>query len=207
LSQVPQDWGICMAGNGEAFCRGLDTAYEGVDGAHLLFEYVEVGIGYCQTLSAVGEYLAAVNRGIFHLHAVDVPWYCTAPIPGHRLCPIVDQVTFHLTGSRRFFQDTRLRASFIFIDGCHGEKCVAEDFIGASRILRPGGVIAFHDTCEKSQGQDFQPHCKTGISVREAVRKLGLLDGSRAGWKKLEETQGGPPDGRGMLFVQKNEVT
>lgn len=41
---------------------------------------------------------------------------------------------------------------FIFIDGDHRYEAIKSDFIMYSQLVRPGGIIAFHDIAEKEEG-------------------------------------------------------
>lgn len=100
--------------------------------------------------------------------------------------------------------DQEITADYVFIDGCHGAPCVTRDFLEAEKIVRPGGIICFHDTSENCQGNHLQPHCGTGIDARAAVSDLGLLDGTNAAWEYLEETPGSVMNGtHGCLWVRK----
>jgi hypothetical protein len=169
------------------------------------FTYVEIGIGYGQTLNSVCDYVS--QHGIeFLCHGVDVPAFVgKASVSASYSHP--DNVRLHLVGSSAFLTNALvegIRPDFIFIDGCHGCQCVVDDFLGAERIISPGGVVAFHDTDPGCQDIHHQPHCGTGIRARAAVAKLGLLDGIRTGWKKFDETSGNKgAGGHGCLFVQR----
>ena len=76
----------------------------------------------------------------------------------------------------------------VFVDGCHGEKCVRQDFFKVLPLVRSGGIVVFHDASPQCQGQHHQPHCGTGIAVREGLKRLGLLDDEVPGWRKIAET-------------------
>lgn len=41
------------------------------------------------------------------------------------------------------------QVDFLFIDGDHSEKGIEADFNDYSPLVRPGGLIAFHDIVEK----------------------------------------------------------
>lgn len=201
--KIPAEWGICFAGNEEAFCSALDSAL--VTQARVPFIYAEIGIGHGQTLKAVGQYLQ--HSGVeFELHGVDLPDYKgPANEPSHYEHP--SRTHIHLIGASKFFAgwiDAKLDADFVFIDGCHGAPCVIEDFGNAEKVVKPGGVVAFHDTDQGCQDIHMQPHCGTGIRARAAVTQLSLLDGTRPGWKVLKETTGDKKHGgHGCLFVQR----
>lgn len=194
---VPSNWGLCFAGNEEAFCCAIDVAIASTDRP---FRYVEIGLGFGGGMHAVIQYLE--QSGIeFSCDGVDLPEY---PIQN---CQPHDRLTLRLVGSTNHLISMRANnelANMVFIDGCHGRQCVTNDFLAAERIIKPGGVIAFHDTDPGCQGIHFQPHCGEGINARQAVEKLGLLTDSREGWRKLWETAGNKDKGgHGCLFVQK----
>jgi len=215
---VPEKWGFCFAGNEEAFCRALDVAAEAayVEDATCprTFVYYEIGIGNGDCLEAVRQYLRDTNVQA-ELFGVDLPDYSGTASGRYRECPASlagiglgeSVIQLVLTGAEVFFKLCRQPADFIFIDACHGLPCVTQDFLAAEKLIRPGGVIAFHDTDPDCPGNHFQPHCGTGIAARAAVQGLGLLDGSRPGWTVLAETTGDKrKGGHGCLFVQRTKL-
>ncbi len=202
--QVPSTWGLCFDGNEKAFCEALDVAIANASGP---FRYAEIGLGYGGGMNAVGHYLAKFEGLNYRRVGVDIPEFerGNAGKVGYYDDP--STLELRLVGAAQFFKDAAAaveRYDFIFIDGCHGAPCVTNDFLGAERVIRPGGVVAFHDTDPGCQDLHLQPHCKTGIRAREAVEKLGLLDDKRPGWRKLWETSGNKDKGgHGCLFVQR----
>lgn len=200
--RVPHNWGLCFDGNGSAFCEALDTALETTAGT---FRYLEVGIGYGGGLRAVQEYLEQTGVD-YHLQGVDI---LTCNPEARNVANYVrpEKVAISLEGAAEFlkhYHKSGRQADFVFIDGCHGAPCVLADFKAAEKIVRVGGVVAFHDTDPGCQDLHFQPHCGTGIRAREAVHKLGLLDDTRPGWVKIGETTGDKNrGGHGCLFVKR----
>jgi hypothetical protein len=216
---IPSQWGFCFAGNEGAFCGALDAAVE-TQPEGKRFVYFEIGIGHGDCLKAVAEYLeqwivhpdldhareAADGIMDFELHGVDVPTYSGHALRAAEMGRAFTRMELHLVGAEAFFKKWRGGSpDFVFIDACHGKACVKRDFYGVEPLVRPGGVVAFHDTDPECQGLHFQPHCETGIAARAAVDELGLLDGSRKGWRKIGETTGDKArGGHGCLFVQKS---
>jgi predicted O-methyltransferase YrrM len=200
--KVPHNWGLCFDGNGGAFCDALDAALESHSG---VFRYVEIGIGYGGGLRAVDEYLSQTGAD-YDLQGVDIAT-CNGEAANSAFYPHPERTRISLIGASQFlatYARCDFKADFVFIDGCHGAKCVEADFLGAEKIIRVGGVVAFHDTDPGCQDLHMQPHCGTGIRAREAVQKLGLLDNSRPGWVKLDETTGDKSrGGHGCLFVKR----
>lgn len=196
---VPDKWGLCFAGNEAPFCSALDTTLASQQGP---FRYVEIGIGYGDCLRAVDDYLTQAGAD-YTLFGVDIQT-CNEAARDEESYPHPERTQIHLSGSDVFLMTFKEKADFVFIDGCHGCDCVYRDFLGAEKIIRPGGVVAFHDTDPGCQDIHWQPHCETGIRARTAVRKLGLLDDTRPGWKKIGETSGDKSkSGHGCLFVQR----
>jgi len=93
----------------------------------------------------------------------------------------------------------------ILIDGNHNEKNVIEDFLSIEDKTKEDGLVLFHDFSEPEQGTD--PQAGGGfIEVREACRKLGLIDNSRKGWTFLKEIKGSRTwggDGNGVGVFKK----
>jgi hypothetical protein len=97
--------------------------------------------------------------------------------------------------------------NILLIDGNHSLKHVTADFENYSPKVFRGGFVIFHDTKDDPnwQGQHWQgigeDIPENRIAVRWALKNLGLLDGSRPGWKLVQEI-GGPMD-CGMCLFQK----
>lgn len=224
---IPGPFGFCFSGSERAFCGALEVAVRsfansrrqriqqsGNDTIFPTFRYVEIGLGHGETLASAAQYFESLIGYIHGFHtftcyAVDLPEASDRQsIAERRLAQRgvpASRVEFWLSGATRFFETFPERADCIFIDGCHGAACVTADFLGAERIINPGGIVIFHDTDVYSQGLHPQPHCGTGIDARKAVALLGLLHDHRPGWTYLGETPGDPArGGHGCLFVQKS---
>lgn len=71
---------------------------------------------------------------------------------------------------------------FLFIDGDHSEAGVAADFHDYAPLVRPGGIVAFHDIVDR------QPEASSRVAaVWKHVRKLGesrewISDASQCGF-------------------------
>lgn len=192
-----------MAGNEQAFCDALDLASIPND----MFIYYEIGIGNGDTIEAVHSWLS--QRGyatkdipnMHHIVGVDTPDYAG---PARQWIQRAE-IDLNFSGSEVFLANVSRLANFIFIDACHGAACVTRDFLLAEKKIKPGGVICFHDTDQQCQGNHFQAHCGTGIDARRAVQELGLLDDTRPGWRKVNETWGDKQKaGHGALFIQRS---
>jgi len=66
------------------------------------------------------------------------------------------------------------QVDFLFIDGDHTEKGVEQDYNDYKNLVRPGGLIAFHDIVEKqplptNQVYYFWKRLKSGLQVEEFI--------------------------------------
>lgn len=117
-----------------------------------------------------------------------------------------DMALWLLDDPRSFLKDEfKPIIDFAFIDGCHG-KCAAHDFEAIESKVRSGGLVMFHDVGVLEQGRDWQPHCQEYINVRKHIADLGLLDGTRPGWKVVGEIPGSRVwggDGNSCAVFQK----
>lgn len=82
--------------------------------------------------------------------------------------------------------------SWLFVDGCHCAQCVARDAILYGSLLRPGGLLLFHDAASDTQGKDDQRYeCLRGHHSEEEAAKgiqvRNFLDANLlAGFKLLK---------------------
>ncbi len=97
-----------------------------------------------------------------------------------------------------------------FIDGSHALNYVMLDFLNYSPKVVVGGYCLFHDTREGPEWQKkhYQGTGPTdlddnNIAVREALKKLGLLDNRRRDWKFIEEIK--DTNIMGMILIKKLE--
>jgi len=60
------------------------------------------------------------------------------------------------------------KVDFLFIDGDHRELAVRNDFINYSKLVRPGGIIAFHDI---NASKDFESYCVGVKKVWEEIKE------------------------------------
>lgn len=70
--------------------------------------------------------------------------------------------------------DAHLWLDFLFIDGDHSYEGVKRDYEMYSRLVRPGGLIAFHDICEHSpesgcEVKKFWDEVKVGKEYEEFI--------------------------------------
>lgn len=103
---------------------------------------------------------------------------------------------FHAGDSMDMWRKIKRTGNLIFIDGCHCVVHASQDFLNYSPFVELNGYCLFHDTAtptgEHKQEEWPQDHSYAGkpesvLGVREALTKLGLLQGYRKDWKLIEE--------------------
>jgi hypothetical protein len=118
--------------------------------------------------------------------------------------------TFYSGDSREIFESIPNGFHVLFIDACHCNNCVMLDFLNYGPKVVSGGWVLFHDTNPSPRwvGVHHGKYAGHGpktpafhIAVREALRKLGLLDNSRTDWSFTGEQMEG--DGLGMMRFLK----
>lgn len=89
---------------------------------------------------------------------------------------------------------------FLFIDGCHCKECVMKEAEIYLDRLVPKGIVVFHDTSEKSQGDPIPGGCEgKTIGVLSALKELRLEE---KGFAFIREEI--PIEKHGIRFYQKN---
>jgi predicted O-methyltransferase YrrM len=113
---------------------------------------VEIGCSIGLTARCILDYVSTVQKYI----AVDVPPDHEPTLPGQRgeipaeagVCAASDSrfsVLIRDRGSLDLLPDDLEPCDAVFIDGDHSERAVMNDSGLALSLLRPGGVIIFHD--------------------------------------------------------------
>jgi hypothetical protein len=110
--------------------------------------------------------------------------HCTEVVEPER-----EAITVYLKPSQQFLQSNwEIPVDFVLVDGCHCKICVMDDFKLIEPRVTRGGIVAFHDFGQDSVGEP-QPHGDTGDTIG-ACSDLGLVNGTRMGWKFLETVVG-----------------
>ncbi|WP_172352689.1 class I SAM-dependent methyltransferase [Mesorhizobium sp. NZP2298] len=113
---------------------------------------VEFGVNEGRTAKALMLNIDTIERYV----GIDVPQgYVTDKAVQRREVPqqpahfALDDPRFRLLIARRGSHDLAAddlpKCDFVFIDGDHGRAGVVKDTLLATRIVRPGGIIAWHD--------------------------------------------------------------
>jgi hypothetical protein len=195
-----------MTGNESAFTRHLT---ESLQCCHPwdAFTYVEIGVAEGKTLAVASQIIYAACKAAGRPDAwkaigIDIPegWSLNEAAVAANNRFFGGVITRPYTapfGSASLILEPSQQCltvhqwppiHFAFIDGCHGKPCAIADFLALEKLMAPGGIVAFHDASEKCQGHHMQPHCRTGIDVRAALKELCLLPpDKRGGWTFLEE--------------------
>lgn len=177
-------FGICMAGCEERFEALLKE--QATTAADTLFTYLEIGVAYAGTFKAVHDILVETGRA-FEMIGIDPGDY--GALEKAAKWPNVKMLK--MTREDAFRRNLVSRMDFAFIDGCHSKKCVKEDFLAVEKLIKPGGIVVFHDFGIDSVGAGLPPHCLTEkTDVRGAAEELQLLPCTRPGWEMLGEWQG-----------------
>lgn len=121
----------------------------------------------------MGVTAAALAKALPH----DAVLYCVDPyFDGHAIQSIAVRHLARqgLTGKVRMIQSTAKDAlghlpeqvDFIFVDGDHSYEGLKEDWEIVRRILRAGGIAAFHDV---NPQPDIRPSCEGAIQCFEEI--------------------------------------
>jgi predicted O-methyltransferase YrrM len=107
-----------------------------------------------------------------------VPLYPAFALPGQRVELIRDDShdARILARTRQLFGDEPI--DFLFIDGDHSYEGVKRDFEMYGPLVRPGGIIAFHDITYIAQVGQFWDELKAqGLATREFLGDRGQVFG------------------------------
>lgn len=122
---------------------------------------------------------------------VDFVQYDPNPKPD---CPY----TYYAGDSMEQFVNVQGRYNLCFIDGCHCVVHASQDFLNYSPFVDVGGYCLLHDTALPTDKYDQEPwpqdHSYAGkanskLGVREALKKVGILQGHRKDWQFVKELE------------------
>lgn len=198
-------FGISMDGNQTCMLRAakivIDTLSPGDD-----FVYMEFGIARGDTINAMSRCILQMGVDAKRLKVTGVDLENGWSLDREFLGGYSKDWTFHhefsFLGSVPFLKLYHGKIDYLLIDGCHEKSCAMEDFTTAEPFVRIGGIVAFHDSDDISQSTQPQPHRGEPIAVRAALETLGLLDGTRIGWKKLCDIEA-LPGNHGIAIFEK----
>ena len=204
--------GICMEGNQEALLKSLSLSVESIPEGGGEFTYVEIGAGGGGTLAFMAGNIARLSetRGFkWRVIGVDIEngWSFDRRLIEENCGGFglnwddsnleFGGISVSMAGGDRFFKTFVSPVNLALIDGDHSCEHVKRDFLNIEKLISDKGVVLFHDIDE-----DAQSHPPAPIEVVEALKSLGLWDGSRIGWEKIAVTD--PPGGNfGLLIARR----
>lgn len=181
------------------------------------FKYYEIGCAGCITLKAVTDIVAeSINHEDWLIEGIDL--IADSSINWQEINSVFNRSTLQVyyDGVCDFsylknphtrlllWKDPRKYTKslpnnsldIVFVDGNHNFENVTLDFLAIEDKVKDNGIVLFHDIGIEETGTE--PQAGGGfIEVRNAVKELGLFDGSRKGWKFLKEVPGSRKWGRG----------
>jgi len=123
---------------------------------------LEIGCNRGETMLALSErfpdlYMVGVDPGDYVPPLERAPTQFAEYLPAHRVGELVidrPNVRIYRCRSRQFFAAAFAEPLFdgVFIDGDHRQAAVEHDTRLATRLLRPGGFIAWHDCDNEALG-------------------------------------------------------
>lgn len=211
---VPK-FGICQEGNENFFCEIIDKVIN-ESGPDEFLRYLEIGTAYGETIRGVKQFArghpvkrkwqfigcdieggwsldvetAMRNGGLEKMSAIGQKWNM-----GGDYLVLCDSYSL-----LRYRWNKEEKLSLALIDACHCFNCVKQDFESVAPLVKPGGIILFHDfeADHLDGGKPNENHGK-GIEVTRFIRESGLEDDKVDGWKKV-----GVSGGNWKLFgIQK----
>lgn len=180
--------------------------------------YLEIGVGWGQTLAGVSQLLQENVRKQWRTIGVDLNEGYSLDMKQVRNCarvagvplnstsnllayPVWGEATVYLADSQTFLRDYwDQELNLVLIDACHCKECVMNDFRNIEPHVVPHGTVMFHDFGADQVGQP-QPHNSSILDVNGACKELGLLDQNRAGWRFLETLIGTKSEGAADMGI------
>lgn len=172
--------GICMDGGEEHFLSLIEDQALAAE----RFLYVEIGVAHGQTLRGVWERVKVIPDAAVvglelptwvGLDAIEKAFEGEPFVMGpDESIPLPGRATVYLKPSTEALIGWPRPIDVAFIDGCHGAPCVMADFLALEPLIKPDGLVIFHDAGANEQGSDLQPHCQLPIGVRAALWELNL---------------------------------
>lgn len=169
-------------------------------------------------LCEIGVFAGGTSRGVYRrAKEIECPVRCVGvDFEQYRPNPTPDPNYIFYAGDsadmwREFPAD--YQCNFLFIDGCHCSNHAIMDFCNYSPFVENCGYVLFHDTAlpigKEYQEEWPQDHSYAGkpssfLGVREALKKLGLLDAQRGDFKLIEELESSSGL-MGMMLYQRTK--
>lgn len=158
-----------------------------------IIKFLEVGVMGAQTVRGVYRRAKEIECPV-RCAGVDFEHYRPNPTPD-------PNYIFYGGDSADMWREfpADYQCNFLFVDGCHCVNHALMDFCNYSPFVENCGYVLFHDTALPTAlgktEQEPWPQTDHGyagkppsvLGVREALKKLGLLDAQRTDFKLIEE--------------------
>jgi hypothetical protein len=165
----------------------------------------EIGIYNGDTSRGIHQFFIDNGRSHFHT-AIDSQkdFKMESPFPECR---------FIIGNSSEVYNELQDNSqAFIFVDANHSFPSVIADFFCYADKVSPGGYMAFHDTGKHIKfmydyqrvGSESDPDMY--ISVRRALKKIGLLDNKFPGWELIYDDADPNDEAGGIVVIQKSKL-
>lgn len=154
--------------------------------------FLEIGVFGGGTVSGIVRRCKEIECPVTAAGVDFLPWKPSpAPLPDY---------DFYDADSMDAWRGMTGPYNFLFVDGCHCVNHASQDFLNYAPMVVVGGFILFHDTAiptalgKEKQEEWPQDHSYAGkpsstLGVREALKKLGLLDNRRSDFEFVEEIE------------------
>jgi hypothetical protein len=152
--------------------------------------WLEIGVFSADTVRGIYRRSQAIGCSVSGC-GVDFEKYRPNPTPG-------DNYVFHAGDSMEMWREVRGNYNMLLIDGCHCVVHASQDFLNYAPFVEVGGYVLFHDTAlptgkyeqeEWPQDHSYAGKSNSKLGVREALKKIGLLDGRRNDFKFIRELE------------------
>lgn len=169
----------------------------------------------------IGVFSGGTVRGVYRrAKEIECPVKCAGvDFESYRPNPTPDpEYKFYAGDSMDAWREIPIDTQYnmLLVDGCHCVNHAMCDFLNYSPFVENCGYVLFHDTAlptslgMKEQEKWPQDHSYAGkppsvLGVREALKKLGLLDAQRTDFKLVEELESSSGL-MGMILYQRTKT-
>lgn len=155
-----------------------------------MMRFLEIGVFGGGTVTGIVKKCQEIGCPVV-ASGVDFAAWKPNPVPIH-------DYEFYAGDSMDQWREVRGQFNLLFIDACHCVVHTSQDFLNYSPLVEAGGYILLHDTAlptdlgkdkqeEWPQDHSYAGKANSPLGVREALKKLGLLDNRRSDFEFVEE--------------------
>lgn len=151
-------------------------------------QFLEIGVFGAGTAHGIHRRAAEIDCPI-EAAGVDLEMYRPNPTPA-------ENYRFFSGDSMDAWRQITGEYNFLLVDACHCVVHASQDFLNYAPFVKVGGYILLHDTAlptgkdkqeEWPQDHSYAGKANSTLGVREALKKLGLLDSRRTDFKLIRE--------------------